>query len=145
MLPDVSAFLRSLPPTVRSVVSALRVVVRRAVPEAEESVLWGGLSYHRPDVGGRVKGAVCLIGAKKGKVRLDFIHGIRLADPSGFLQGQLLSKRYVPMETIADTKRPQIEALIREAAALDPTTWAEPAVARSGRETEGNHPEAAAR
>jgi hypothetical protein len=101
-------------------------VVQRAVPEAEESILWGGLSYHRPDVGGRVKGAVCLIGVKKGKVRLDFIHGIRLADPSGFLQGQLLSKRYVPMETIADTQRPEIEALIREAAALDPTTWAEP-------------------
>jgi hypothetical protein len=50
---DVRAFLRSLSPEVRSVVSGLRAVVQRAVPEAEESILWGGLSYHRPDVGGR--------------------------------------------------------------------------------------------
>jgi hypothetical protein len=120
-----STFLRSLPPEVRGVVSALRTVVRRAVPEAEESMLWGGLSYHRPAVGGRVKGAVCLIGVRQGKVRLDFIHGVRLADPSGLLRGQLVSKRYVPMETIADAERPEIEALIREAAALDPTAWAE--------------------
>ena len=125
MQADVRAFFKSLSPKVSSVVSALRAVVRRAAPEAEESVLWGGLSYHRPDVGGRVKGAVCLIVVKKGKVRLDFIHGIRLADPSGILHGRLLSKRYVPMETIADTQRPEIVALIREAAALDPTTWAE--------------------
>jgi hypothetical protein len=121
----VSTFLRSLPPEVRGVVSALRTVVRRAVPEAEESMLWGGLSYHRPAVGGRVKGAVCLIGVRQGKVRLDFIHGVRLADPSGILRGRLVSKRYVPMETTADAERPEIEALIREAAALGPTAWAE--------------------
>jgi hypothetical protein len=122
---DVRAIFTGLSPKVRGVVSALRAVVRRTAPEAEETILWGGLSYHRPDVGGRVKGAVCIIVVKKGKVRLDFIHGIRLADPSGILQGQLLSKRYVLMETIADTKRPEIEALIHEAAALDPRTWAE--------------------
>src|SRR4051812_22750577 len=113
-------------PEVRGVVSALRTVVRRSAPEAEESVLWGGLSYHRPEVGGRVKGAVCIVGVKAGRVRLDFIHGIRLADPLGLLQGKLLSKRYVPLATIADTQRPEIEALILEAAALDPTRWAEP-------------------
>jgi hypothetical protein len=132
---DVRAFLSSLHPEVRGVVSALRAVVRRVVPAAEESVLWGGLSYHRPEVGGRVKGGVCFIGVKRGKVRLDFIHGVRLADPSGFLQGRLRSKRYVSIESIADTQRPEIEALIREAAALDPATWAEPAApARGGRD-----------
>jgi hypothetical protein len=103
---------------------ALRDVVRRAVPEAEESLLWGGLSYHRPQVGGRVKGAVCQIGVKRGKVRLDFIHGIRLADPSRLLQGNRLSKRFIPIESAADAERPEIAALIREAAALDPNAWA---------------------
>jgi hypothetical protein len=126
---DVREFLNSLSPEVRGVVSALRAVVRRAAPEAEESILWGGLSYHRPNVGGRVKGAVCMIGVKTGRVRLDFIHGIRLADASGLLQGQLLSKRYVLLETVADARRPEIEALIREAASLDPTEWAEQAAA----------------
>jgi hypothetical protein len=130
---DVSAFLRSLPPAVRGVVTAIRRVARRTIPEVEESLLWGGLSYHRPAVGGRVKGAVCLIAVKQGKVRLDFIHGIRLTDPSGLLQGQLISKRYVPIETIADATRPEIEALIREAAALAPAEWAEPAATDRGR------------
>ena len=86
------AFLRHLPPGTRGLVSALRAVVRRNVPLAEESVLWGGLSYHRPEVGGRVKGAVCQIVVKGGAVRLDFIHGIRLKDPSRLLRGRLLDK-----------------------------------------------------
>jgi hypothetical protein len=73
---------------------------------------------------GRVKGADCQIGAKGGRVRLDFIHGIRLADPGGVLQGHRLSKRFVRIENIADAERPEVAALIREAAALDPTEWA---------------------
>ena len=86
-------------------------------------LLWGGLSYHRPQVGGRVKGAVCQIVAKRDKVRLDFIHGIRLADPCSLLQGNRVSKRFVPIETVKDAERPEIADLIREAATLDPNKW----------------------
>jgi hypothetical protein len=99
-------------------------VVRRTVPHAEESLLWGSLSYHRPQVGGRVKGAVCQIVVKGDQVRLDFIHGIRLADPCGLLQGDGVSKRFVPIGAVADAERPEVTALIREAAALDPAAWA---------------------
>jgi hypothetical protein len=120
---DVKELLDSLPPGARALVSALRAVVRRAVPHAEESALWGGLSYHRPEVGGRVKGAVCLIGVKKGRVRLDFIHGVRLPDPNGLLRGRALSKRFVPIDTVAGAERTEVEALIREAAALCPDEW----------------------
>jgi hypothetical protein len=118
---DLKAFLDGVSPDARQLVLALRDVVRRTVPQAEESLLWGGLSYHRPQVGGRVKGAVCQIGFKRGQVRLDFIHGIRLADPSGLLQGNRRSKRFVPIETVAEAERPEIAALIREAAAVE---WA---------------------
>jgi hypothetical protein len=120
---DLDAFLNALAPGTRQIVSALRDVVRRTVPHAEESLLWGGLSYHRPQVGGRVKGAVCQIGVKGGQVRLDFIHGIWLADPCGLLQGDRLSKRFVPIGTVADAERPEVTALIREAAALDQNQW----------------------
>jgi len=120
---DLAAFFNGLSTDARQLVRALRDVVLRTVPEAEESLLWGALSFHRPEIGGRVKGAVCQIVAKKGKVRLDFIHGIRLRDPSGLLQGDRLSKRYVPIEVVADAERPEIAALIREAAALDPSKW----------------------
>jgi hypothetical protein len=124
MATGVEAFLDALPPERRELFLALRDVVRRTVPHAEESLLWGSLSYHRPQVGGRVKGGVCQIVAKGGQVRLDFIHGIRLADPCGLLQGDGVSKRYVPIGTVADAERPEIVALIREAAALDPAEWA---------------------
>lgn len=119
---DLKGFLDGLPVEVRELVAALRKVIRRTIPEAEESILWDGLSYHRPEIGGRVKGAVCQINAKRGQVRLDFIHGINLADPRGLLQGDQKSKRFVPINTIADAEQPAIEALIREAA-LVPTKW----------------------
>jgi len=34
-----------------------------------------------------------------------------------------VSKRFVPIETVADTERPEVIFLIQQAAALDPTTW----------------------
>jgi hypothetical protein len=120
---ELKEFLSALTPETKRLVSALRTVVRRTVPHAAETMLWGGLSYHRPEVGGRVKGAVCQIVVKGGQGRLDFIHGIRLTDPSGLLQGDRLSKRFVPIETVTDAERPEVAALIREAGALDPTEW----------------------
>lgn len=126
---DVKAFLNCLSPEVRDIVLALRTVVRRIIPQAHESIVWGSLSYHRPDIGGRVKGAVCLIVIRKGKVRLDFIHGFRLADPAGLLRGQQVSKRFIPIETSEDAERPEIAVLIRQAATLDPTEWGDSAPA----------------
>jgi hypothetical protein len=121
---DLKTFLDALRPDTRQLVLALRNVVGRTAPQAEESLLWGSLSYHRPQVGGRVKGAVCQVVVKRGQVRLDFIHGIRLADPCGLLRGDGVSKRYVPIGAVADAERPEVTALIREAAALDPEAWA---------------------
>jgi hypothetical protein len=121
--PDVAAFLDSLPPETRELVLALRDVVRHAAPHARETLVWGSLSYHRPDVGGRVKGAVCQIVVKGGHVRLDFIHGVRLADPEDLLRGDRRSKRFVRIRDFTDAKRPEVAALIREAAALDPEKW----------------------
>jgi hypothetical protein len=116
---DVARFLDGLAPASREIVDALREVIRSAVPDAEETVLWGGLSYHTPCVGGRVKGSICQVTAKRGEVRLEFIHGIRLADPGKLLRGDRLSKRYVPIPSPAAARRPAIEDLVRDASALD--------------------------
>src|SRR6516162_1331888 len=121
---DIKAFCQALPAEVRKIVLAMRAVVHRTIPRAHESLLWGGLSYHRPDVGGRVKGAACQITVKRGRVRLDFIHGVRLSDPRGLLQGDRVSKRFVYIDTVSDAKRPDLSSLIKEAAALDPAEWA---------------------
>jgi len=116
---DVRAFLVGLSAEHREIVLALRDVVRRMVPDAEETVLWGSLSYHTPWIGGRVKGALCQITATRGEVRLEFIHGVRLADPARLLRGDRISKRYVAIRTVADARRPEIENLIREASAVE--------------------------
>jgi hypothetical protein len=121
--PDVERLLDVLTPADRKVVSTLRKVIAGVIPEAVESVLWGGLSYHRPWVGGRVKGAVCQVNVKGGGVRLEFIHGVRLRDPQGLLRGDRLSKRFIPIGSPAEAERPEIAALIREASQLDPTQW----------------------
>jgi hypothetical protein len=120
---DLASFFEELPANTRETVFALRNVVRGTVPRAVESLLWGGLSYHRPEVGGRVKGAVCQIVVKGDRVRLDFIHGVRLSDPGCMLQGDRRSKRFVQIATAADANRPEVAALIRAAAALDPSQW----------------------
>jgi len=119
MDPEVTSFLTSLTDVTQDVVAAVRKVVRRVVPEAQESVAWGALSYDRPEVGGRVKGAVCLIVVKRGKVSLDFIHGVHLIDPAGLLRGRQASKRFVPIATAAEAKASEIADLIRDAAAFD--------------------------
>jgi len=116
----VRAFIHALPSHERIIVNTLRKVVLRSAPQALETLLWGGLSYHRPKVGGRVKGAVCQIGVKKRQVRLDFIHGIRLTDPHHVLQGDRRSKRFISISSKAQAERPEIAALIREAADV---TW----------------------
>lgn len=120
---ELKTFLAPLSPSVRTIVLALRETILKTVPDVEESILWGGLSYHLPELGGRVKGAVCQIVTKRFPVRLDFIHGVWLRDPVGLLEGSLVSKRFVSIATAADAKRPEIAALIREAAVLDRTTF----------------------
>ncbi len=116
---DVQRFVDGVPPESRAIVEALREVVQRTVSDAEETVLWDGLSYHTPWVGGRVRGSICQIVVRRGVVRLDFVHGVRLADPDGLLEGDRLSKRYVPIRSVADARRPAIAWLIHEASAVE--------------------------
>jgi len=117
---EIQGFLAGLDASSRVLVTALRAVIQSAAPGACETLLWGGLSYHRPAVGGRVKGAVCQITAKRGAVRLEFIHGVRLPDPGGLLRGDGVSKRSVTITSARDARRPEIAALVRAASAFVP-------------------------
>jgi hypothetical protein len=117
---DIGAFVAGLSQQQRQVFAILRRLIRRAAPEAEETVLWGSLSYHRPDFGGRIKGAVCLITPRTDCVHLGFIHGAALSDPLGVLQGTAKVKRFVPIERVEDIDQDTLIALIRESANYDP-------------------------
>ncbi len=113
---DLPAFLASLSPEHQRIVIALRDVIVHAVPAVEVSIVWGALSFHRPDIGGRVKGGVCMIEVKEGAVRLEFIHGVRLPDPDHVLQGTAKSKRFVVVRSPRDAASPRIASLVIEAA-----------------------------
>jgi hypothetical protein len=109
------AFVAAIPARQRTTVAELRALIRKLVPEAKETVLWGSLSYHRPRVGGRVKGAVCLITPKTEAVHLGFIHGAALADPAGLLQGTRRAKRFIPVRRISEIDRRALADLVRAA------------------------------
>jgi hypothetical protein len=118
----VADFLARVEPQQRRLVDELRRLIRQVVPEAEETVLWNSLSYHRRSFGGRIKGAVCLITPKADCVHLGFIHGTALADPDHLLRGSAKAKRFVPIRSAMDADRQVLGGLIKEAAEYDPRT-----------------------
>ncbi len=117
---DVEVFVAGLSRQQRQVVTTLRRLIRQAAPEAEETVLWGSLSYPRSSFGGRIKGAVCLITPRLDCVHLAFIHGAALSDPLCLLRGTAKAKRFVPIERVEDIDREALSDLVREAAKYDP-------------------------
>jgi hypothetical protein len=94
----------------------LRRTILAAVPHATETIHWGALSYHDAAHGGMVKGAICQISLCRDHVRLSFIHGVRLPDPSEILQGDRKSKRYVPIHSLEEIKSLPLSDMIRSAA-----------------------------
>ena len=121
MDPEVRDFLADVPRDLRHTVNVLRRLVLAAAPRLSETVLWRSLSYHRPELGGRVKGAVCLITPKADHVELGFIHGVLLPDPRGMLTGHGRSKRVIRIDDAADLEADEpLADLIRAAVVTRP-------------------------
>jgi hypothetical protein len=112
------AFLDDQPGQTAETVLQLRALVLKAAPEATETLLWRGLSYHCAEAGGRVRGAVCQISIHEGGVRLSFIHGVRLPDPGALLRGGAKSKRFVALSSPAEIESLPLAELVRSAVAL---------------------------
>ena len=117
---EVEEFLASLPRPQRQIASTLRRLVLQAVPETDETLLWGSLSYHRAGFGGRIKGAVCLITPRPDCVHLGFIHGSAIADPLHLLRRSGKYKRFVPIQNVQEIDRQTLGRLVRAAAEYDP-------------------------
>jgi hypothetical protein len=107
--------LARAPASHRAIITVLRTLIHEIVPESAETVLWDSLSYHRPKLGGRIKGAACLITPKPDAVHLGFIHGAALADPENLLRGSLKFKRFVPIQKLSDIDKKALGALIQAA------------------------------
>jgi hypothetical protein len=103
--PEVEAFAAKLPFPQRVIVSALRRLVRASTTGVRETLLWRSISYHRPALGGRIAGAVCLITPRPDCVELGFIHGVALPDSMRLLRGDGKAKRCVPIRSGREIQR----------------------------------------
>ena len=118
---DIAAYLADCLAELCDLVLALRDLVDELAPDSVEGLKFGHLCYFKPaHPYGAIGGNVCLIHARTDHVRLEFIHGAALPDPSGLLRGTAKAKRFVEIRCPADTRRPAVAALIRAAWAYSP-------------------------
>lgn len=91
--PPVEAFLDSFPEPIRRGAGALRAIVRRVAPDAEERVRggWGMIGYNVP--AGRRSPYIGGVFPQHEHVHLLFEHGVLMADPLGILEGAGTTKR----------------------------------------------------
>jgi hypothetical protein len=113
---DIIQYLEEAPAPLAEIVLELRKLVLAAAPHASESIHWRALSYHDAERGGMVKGAICQITVHTDHVRLSFIHGARLPDPEGLLNGDRKSKRYIQFRAWWKADAPALARLVRAAA-----------------------------
>ncbi len=94
----------------KELVSSLRELVRRAAPEASESIKWGQPVYE-------LRGPFAHIKAFTRTVHLGFWRGAELDDPSRLLTGEGARMRHVSLASAEELRPQPTEALVREAVA----------------------------
>lgn len=124
MLPTrrIQRYLEHAPPALADIVLELRSLIVSVAPAVTESARRTGLSYFFRERGGPVSAGLCQISLHGDHVRLAFIHGAFLPDPSQLLQaeGDRLYKRYVPLHSYERAPWDALQALISASARLDP-------------------------
>ena len=116
---DVVNFLSEYPDQVRDTALALRKTILSSVTGATELLDRSGrvIGY---GFGSGYKDLVCTIIPSKTGVKLGIVDGATMADPQHLLQGAGKRHRYAVLTTLADARKPEIESLLKTAAA----SWA---------------------
>jgi hypothetical protein len=108
--------LRRFPARIQQLVERARAAVRAAVPLATEHV-----RPNRGYLGYRLRHQFVFVEPRQDDVRLGFLQGVSLADPSGLLQSDASrAVRYVVLSRPADARSEALAALLRRAAAHTP-------------------------
>lgn len=119
---DVEALIANADTGVRETAERLREVVRRSVPDAVEepdsSAKLIGYTYQP----GTYKGLIVAIALHASHVNLMFSTGVELldADPAGLLEGTGRKARHIRFRELGEVERPEVHALIEEAARRTP-------------------------
>ena len=106
--------LKFYPPDVQAVVDKARRLLLKLLPIAEETVDSSApvFSY---GYGPGYRGMICTLILSKSGVKLGFVRGAELADPSGLLEGGGKKHKYIQLNTASDLNRPGIKHLIKAA------------------------------
>ncbi len=111
------------PVSLRSLARALRELILSQFPDLGETIAFGSLCYFKPGQPfGVIGGNVCMIGRRgiDDHIRLEFIHGAALPDPTCLLQGSAKAKRFIPVRKLEDIDRDALIALIDAAVEYEP-------------------------
>ena len=110
------------PAHLRDLVLELRNLIAAVAPDVTETVLWEGLAYFNPNMGGPIKGAICQIAILRDHVRLAFVRGAFLPDPKGLLEGKGRSKykRHITLRSYDTAPWSYLRELVALSYRLDP-------------------------
>jgi hypothetical protein len=113
---QLAGFLSKFDPVVAALARSCRAAMRKRLPTANELVydnynalVVGYCSTERPS------DAIVSLPITPRGVSLCFIHGAKLPDPQGVLQGSGNQTRFLRLASAKDLARPEIEALLAAA------------------------------
>ena len=106
-------YLDAQTPRHRTLLRALRKLVKRVAPDLEESVKWGNGCWLKG------KTPVSYVYCGPHHVQLGFFAGSALEDPKGLLEGGGKFVRHVELRKTADIDERAFAALLRQAARQD--------------------------
>jgi hypothetical protein len=115
------ALLAAYPPPMQRVAAQLRVIVRRAVPDAVERVRpgWRLIGYDVP-AGRRRLSYFCYVAPEAEHVHLGFEYGVFMSDPDGVLLGAGVTRkvRWLTFRSGDPIDQRELIELVREGARL---------------------------
>jgi hypothetical protein len=109
----IDAYTQRRNPALKDVVSAVRRLVKQAVPSAAEAINpWGVPVFE-------LNGTLCFLMVGKQHVSLGFAQGTSLSDPGKLLEGTGKNIRHVKLKKPEQVSDPHLRSLLLEAAVLN--------------------------
>jgi hypothetical protein len=109
----IDAYVQRRNPALKDVVSAVRRLVKQAVPAAAEAINpWGVPVFE-------LNGTLCFLMVGKQHVSLGFAQGTSLSDPGKLLEGTGKNIRHVKLKKPEQVSDPNLRSLLLEAAVLN--------------------------
>lgn len=96
----------------RDVLASLRSLIKSAVPDIEETIMWSQPVFLS-------NGPVCFIKAYAEAVHFGFWRGTELEDSEGLLTGDLTKMRHIAIKSAKEIKSDVFEAMVRQATKLN--------------------------